>query len=1313
MSQAAKNGDVVMGVDLHMVMVPTPAGPVPTPLPHPFVGVVWDPLGASIAAAISQVFGGGGPVAINGMFCGNTGTGVHGAHHIPTPPGTAFAPNDIPGNDGSIVSGSKTVHLAGSSAGRLGSLVSTCNFPVNLPTSTCLAVPFGNPVNIGGPEAMDWMAAITHGIRTKWVSDKLFALLKPGKVLSFIICFLTGHPVDVMTGRLLTNAVDFELPGPIPIVFERTYDSRDRYEGPLGPAWHHPLDASVDVIEGRRYGAVRVRLPDGRESPHDRLAIGESVWEPIDRYTLTRSKNGYRLTFWDGLAYHFAPVDGAHVTHPLVKITDRCDNAVELQYDGGRLATVIDSIGRELRFRYASGRLRRVRLLKRDGELLDLVRYEYDADGRLASATDPEGGAIRYAYKGGVMVKETKKSGLSFYFAFDWYDPDGMCVRTWGDGGIYERKITYDEANHFTVVDDGRGGRTHYWGNPGGLVDRMLDPTGVETRYEWHPQQYRKTAEIDGMGHRKEWAYDDHGNLVLERDALGHETRWTYNELNVPTTRTDAAGHVWRRDYDGRCKPVRSINPLGEVTRFKHDRRGNLVSVEDPKGRKASLRYTDAGELCGLVDPEGHATAIERDDRGLAVRRRDALGGEAHVHRDACGRPVAVRRPDGSVVRMRYDAEGNVTDHLDALGNLTRYRYTGMSRLVERMDAAGGVVKYLYDVEESLVGVVNEAGERYAIEVDKAGRVVKERGFDGRALEFWYDRAGRCREMVDAQGKRTQIERDAADRVVRRIVPRKPVLGDPLPKGEDYAYAYDPVGRLVRAKNDAAEVTFARDALGRVVEERCDGFTVASKYDAAGHRVGVRTSLGHEASYDLDATGGLVGVTFGAGALWGSFDELMPGAAARAPWRATFTRDAFGNETERRLPGGVLGRWERRGDGLPRVHRVHHGALQVSAVGYKWRSAEQLAALVDTYAGATWFDHDARGYLVAATRPDGSAEMRAPDAVGNLYRTRERTDRVYASGGRLTEASGTRYVHDENGQLVEKVTADGERWRYAWDLAGHLVEVTRPDGQVVSFAYDALGRRVHKTFAGKTTRFVWDGNDLVHELAEAAEAVTWVFEPGTFAPLAKMEGGKRYGVMTDHLGTPKMMADETGALAWKAQLDVYGVARSDVALTRCPWRRPGQYEDEETGLFYNRFRYYDPEAGRYVCQDPIGLFGGIRLYGYVTDPTRWIDPLGLICELTHAENFDEAREMAFERAGMTNPDEITFSKVDPETGTVVEFKGPGGAKVGYDAPHTTPGPGHDSPHISWRSAGKETAGNITYDGPQHPSRSGRKGDGAI
>jgi RHS repeat-associated protein len=413
---------------------------------------------------------------------------------------------------------------------------------------------------------------------------------------------------------------------------------------------------------------------------------------------------------------------------------------------------------------------------------------------------------------------------------------------------------------------------------------------------------------------------------------------------------------------------------------------------------------------------------------------------------------------------------------------------------------------------------------------------------------------------------------------------------------------------------------------------------IASRYDAAGNRVMRRSSLGHEAAYDFDGNGALLGVSFDAGEMWGGFDpeSLALGAPARKPWRATFARDALGNETERRLPGGVVARWEREAMGRPILQRIAHNEAPVAVFGYAWRSTEQLASMIDAAAKVTWFEHDARGYLVAARTPDWQVQHRAPDAVGNVYRSADRSDRVYAAGGRLTEAGGARYVHDEDGQLVEKVLPDGRAWRYAWDFAGQLVEVTRPDGERVSFAYDALGRRVRKSFAGRATRYVWDGNDLVHEVGDGAAAVTWVFEPGAFAPLAKIEGKERFGVVTDHLGTPRMMADEAGALAWKAQLDVYGVARTDVAVTRCPWRWPGQYEDEETGLYYNRFRYYDPEAGRYVGQDPIGLAGGSALYRYVFDPVFWADPLGLLpCDKltrqTRALTDDEIANHVFDR----------------------------------------------------------------------------------
>jgi RHS repeat-associated protein len=202
-------------------------------------------------------------------------------------------------------------------------------------------------------------------------------------------------------------------------------------------------------------------------------------------------------------------------------------------------------------------------------------------------------------------------------------------------------------------------------------------------------------------------------------------------------------------------------------------------------------------------------------------------------------------------------------------------------------------------------------------------------------------------------------------------------------------------------------------------------------------------------------------------------------------------------------------------------------------------------------------------------------------------------------------------VHDADGQLVEKVSADGQRWRYGWNGRGELVEVTRPDGKKVRFAYDALGRRICKDYEGISTRYVWDGDDLVHEIADGAPLVTWEFEPGTFGLLAKVDGDRRFSAVTDHLGTPQVLFDAQGEIVWKAEIDLYGVVNVQVAKVGCPWRWPGQYEDEETGLYYNRFRYYDREAGRYINQDPIGLKGGTALYAYVPDPLSWIDALGL------------------------------------------------------------------------------------------------------
>ncbi|SUB88694.1 Uncharacterized conserved protein [Porphyromonas macacae] len=182
-----------------------------------------------------------------------------------------------------------------------------------------------------------------------------------------------------------------------------------------------------------------------------------------------------------------------------------------------------------------------------------------------------------------------------------------------------------------------------------------------------------------------------------------------------------------------------------------------------------------------------------------------------------------------------------------------------------------------------------------------------------------------------------------------------------------------------------------------------------------------------------------------------------------------------------------------------------------------------------------------------------------------------------------------------------------------------LKSVKRPDGETVSFEYDPLGRRISKTYQDRTTRWVWDGNVPLHEWTDEEKRegagdenlITWLFEEGSFVPTAKIVGNKSYSIITDYLGTPTHAFDSKGDKIWERELDIYGKAREGDS-SFIPFLFQGQYFDAETGLCYNRFRYYSPDTGSYISQDPIGLAGGNpTLYGYVHDSNSWIDPLGL------------------------------------------------------------------------------------------------------
>ena len=273
--------------------------------------------------------------------------------------------------------------------------------------------------------------------------------------------------------------------------------------------------------------------------------------------------------------------------------------------------------------------------------------------------------------------------------------------------------------------------------------------------------------------------------------------------------------------------------------------------------------------------------------------------------------------------------------------------------------------------------------------------------------------------------------------------------------------------------------------------------------------------------------------------------------------------------------------------------------------------------------------------------------------------------------------------YDKDGNLTERYIGTGrwldgkkEHWKYRWNADGSLAKVVRPDGEEVTFEYDALGRRLSKSFGTTITRWKWNGNVPLHQWIqhrtyswndgnwemeqEHSGRLLWLFDERSFVPVAMIKEGKAYSIMTDHLGTPTQAYDSEGNEVWSRMLDMDGNVLEETGnIGMIPFLFQGQYFDCETGLAYNRFRYYSPQMGIYVSQDPIRLAGGIlNLYGYVYDANHYVDILGLdwnyvlvnsegnIYYSGRASDSANLNDVARRHAGTKGTDGVRFGKGD-------------------------------------------------------------------
>jgi RHS repeat-associated protein len=216
---------------------------------------------------------------------------------------------------------------------------------------------------------------------------------------------------------------------------------------------------------------------------------------------------------------------------------------------------------------------------------------------------------------------------------------------------------------------------------------------------------------------------------------------------------------------------------------------------------------------------------------------------------------------------------------------------------------------------------------------------------------------------------------------------------------------------------------------------------------------------------------------------------------------------------------------------------------------------------------------------------------------------------TYDDDNRMLSYNGFALHYDDNGNLIER-EAEGGSVRFTWDARNRLVAIDGPHGQA-AFVYDHLGRRIERTVNGTTVRYLYHGPQAIAELQ--GNALGAVYHTGLMIDevLARYTTGADRSLLTDALGSVIGLSDENGQLVTRYGYSPFGESGASGEESENPLGYTGR-EDDRTGLYFYRARYYDPELKRFVSADPIGLAGGINVYGYVEgDPVSFGDPYGL------------------------------------------------------------------------------------------------------
>lgn len=1042
------------------------------------------------------------------------------------------------------------------------------------------------------------------------------------------------EPISMVTGEELLTLVDFVIPGPIPLVWERVYRTSNDDNAGMGYGWLHPGTEKLEVTPDRiKYFDAEGRIIDFPTPTIGKFSANEiedmelyREWESI--YFLRR-KGKPQLVF-RGRHTERKPEnsDTLEIIY-LSAIEDRQGNSIQFVQSGGLLEKVETSWGRQLRCqRNAQGLLTRIDYQASDSQPIVMAAYQYDEQLDLICAQDQAGIAEYYQYDNHIIRQRTLKSGSNIYFEWDQHNRAARCLRQWVDDGTMYAQFAWNRDGQSVVLTDSLGHQESLRFDAGKLTEQT-DQEGNVTQFEYD-EIGRLKARIDPQGFRYENYYDQRNNLSSSLDPAGGGYVLLFDDFDNLTEYSDALGNSWQWEYNKRQLMTKAIDPAGNETRYFYSDNGLPEIIVYPTGEKRLLKWNERAELVIMSINDQLSIHFEHDSLGRVTSRsvRDAETGieqNTAYQYDARGLITQIAYPDGRSVRLDYTASGKLACYTDPASRKTHFLYDGLGTLIEKVDALGQRFHYRYDTERNLITLENEKSERYELAYDKAGRLIAETGFDGRIQHYQYDPSGHLIAHIEGQYDKDDAQQENTIRFIRD--PLGKLLQKLCPDLDNTSYVYNRNGQLISAVNKHSTLAYEYDAFGRIIKDRQNQFEIQHQYDIAGNRIQTALPDGTLIHHDYQSNGTLAQVRLNDAVITRHAHDNL----GREYWRE---QGQLVSQSDYDIAGRLI---------RQQVGNAQNRQLVIERY-YAYHTTGNLERIDDLRKGSRQFTYDAIDRL---TQIDGYLQEQFEfDPASNLLSQPNQQ----VKGNRLSFYGDRHFTYDARGNRIEEKRGTGGKLqtRYLYNHQNQLFRVEK-EGQIFEYAYDPLGRRIAKTDTFGETEFIWLDDVLLKEKRNHQEKL-YLYEPNSFRPLCFVERNQIFYYQLDHLGTPQEMTDYEGNVVWSGRYKGYGALyQCDIELVENNLRQQGQYFDQETGYYYNRFRYYDCEAGRFISQDPIGLFGGNNSYHYVKNPVVWVDPYGL----AEFKTVDFAGSPDLYPAG---PNQQNIVKIQMQGGRYLDFK---------------------------------------------------------